>query len=114
MSESRNSHCFDLTFTFPSGLPTRRLIPDQFKWRIAASANVAIVVSVIVDVVLYPAVLLHRAPVPANKLQVLRIKVFSVINFKPVRTSVSSHYRECKILKRADIVKLGKLFHVII
>ena len=34
-------------------------------WCIAAAANVAIVVSVIVDVVLYPVVLLHRAPVPA-------------------------------------------------
>ena len=31
LSESRNSHCFDLTFTFSCGLPTWRLIPDQFK-----------------------------------------------------------------------------------
>ena len=37
----------------------------QCKWCIAAAANVAIVVSEIVNVVLYPAVLLHRAPVPA-------------------------------------------------
>ena len=65
LSESGNSHCFDLTFTFSCGLPTWRLISDQFKWCIAAAGNVAIVVSVIVDVVLYPAVLLHRAPVPA-------------------------------------------------
>ena len=40
-------------------------IPDQFNWCIAAAVNIAIVVSVIVDVVLYPAVVLHRAPVPA-------------------------------------------------
>ena len=52
-------------FTFSCGLPTRRLIPDQFKWRSAGAAIVAFFVSVIVDVVLYPAVVLHRAPVPA-------------------------------------------------
>ena len=46
-------------------LPTWRLIPDQFKWCSAAAANVAFVVSVIVDVDLYPAVVLHHAPVPA-------------------------------------------------
>ena len=34
-------------------LCTWRLIPDQFKWSIAAAANVAFVVSVIVDVVLF-------------------------------------------------------------
>ena len=38
--------------------------PDQFKWCVAAASNVAIVVSVIVDVVLYLAVVLHRTPVP--------------------------------------------------
>ena len=36
----------------------------MFKWCIAATANVAIAVSVIANVVLYPAVMLHRAPVP--------------------------------------------------
>ena len=46
-------------------LSTRRLIPDQFKWCIAAAANVAFVVSVIVDIVLYLAIVLQRAPVPA-------------------------------------------------
>ena len=39
--------------------------PDQFKWCVAAASNVAIVVSVIADVVLYPAIVLHRTPVPA-------------------------------------------------
>ena len=57
--------CFDLKFTFSCGLPTSRLIPDQFKWCIEAAANVAFVVSVIVDIVLYPMVVLHRVPVPA-------------------------------------------------
>ena len=52
-------------FTFSCGLPTWRFIPDQFKWCSAAAANVAFVASVIVDVVLYPAVVLHRTPVPA-------------------------------------------------
>ena len=52
-------------FTFSCGLPTRRLIPGQFKWCSAVAANVAFVVSVIVDIILYPAVVLHRAPVPA-------------------------------------------------
>ena len=45
--------CFDLKFKFPCGLPTWRLIPDQFKWYIAAAANVVFVSSVIVDIVLY-------------------------------------------------------------
>ena len=39
--------------------------PDQFKWCVVAASNVVIVMSVIVDVVLYLAVVLHRAPVPA-------------------------------------------------
>ena len=39
--------------------------PDQFKWCVAAASNVAIVVSVIADVVLYPAIVLHCTPVPA-------------------------------------------------
>ena len=40
-------------------------------WCIAAAANVAIVVSLIVNVVLYLAVMLHRARVPAfGKVQV--------------------------------------------
>ena len=52
-------------FTFSCGLPTRRLIPDQFKWCSAAAANVAFVMSVHGDIALYPAVALHGAPVPA-------------------------------------------------
>ena len=52
-------------FTFSCGMPTRRLIPDQFKWCRAAAVNVAFVMSVPGDIVLYPAVVLHRAPVPA-------------------------------------------------
>ena len=56
--------CFNLKFTFSCGLPTWRLFPNQFKWCSATAANVAFVVSVIVDVVLYPVVGLHRAPVP--------------------------------------------------
>ena len=57
--------CFHLKFTFSCGLPTWKLIPYQFKWCSAGAANVAFVVSVIVDVVLCPAVVLHRVPVPA-------------------------------------------------
>ena len=56
---------FNLKFTFSCGLPTSRLIPDQFKWCSAAVANAAFVVGVIVDIVVYLAVVLHRAPVPA-------------------------------------------------
>ena len=37
--------CFNLKFIFSCGLPTWRLIPDQFKWCSAAAANVAFVVS---------------------------------------------------------------------
>ena len=50
---------------YSCGLPTWRLIPDQFKWCNGAAANVAFVVSVIIDIVLYPAVVLHQMPVPA-------------------------------------------------
>ena len=52
-------------FTFSCGLPTWRLIPDQFKWCSAGVAIFMFVANVIVNVVLYPAVVLHRAPVPA-------------------------------------------------
>ena len=62
-------HSFIVFFMFTVfGIPDieRRLITDRFKWCIAAVANVAFVVSVIVvDIVLYPAVVLHRVPVPA-------------------------------------------------
>ena len=37
--------CFNLKFTFSCGLPTWRLIPDQFKWCSAAAGNVAFVAS---------------------------------------------------------------------
>ena len=60
-------------------MPTQRLIPDQFKWCSAAAANVAFVVSVIVDIVLYPAVVLHRAPVQAfGYVQVSVVDVWKV------------------------------------
>ena len=52
-------------FTFSCGLPTWRLIPDQFKWCSAGTTIVEFLVSVIIDVVLYPAVVLHHATVPA-------------------------------------------------
>ena len=41
------------------------LIPDQCERCSAGTAIVAFVLSVIADVDLYPAVVLHRAPVPA-------------------------------------------------
>ena len=47
-----------MMFTFSGDLPTWRLIPDQ--WCSAGSAIVAFVVSVIVNVAMYLAVVLHR------------------------------------------------------
>ena len=59
LSETIDAQCayVDLQFTFSCGLPIWRLIPDQFEWCIAAAGTCAIVVCVIVNVVLYPAVM---------------------------------------------------------
>ena len=56
--------CFNLKFTFSCGLPTSKLIPDQFKRCIAAAANVAFVISVC-RYSPVPAVVLHHVHVPA-------------------------------------------------
>ena len=53
-------HSVDLFWfkiTFSCGLPTWRLIPDQFEWCIAAAGMCALVVCVIVNIVMYPAVM---------------------------------------------------------
>ena len=59
LSERIDTPCayVDLQLTFSCGLPIWRLIPDQFEWCIAAAGTCAIVVCVIVNVVLYPAVM---------------------------------------------------------
>ena len=59
LSERIDTPCayVNLQLTFSCGLPIWRLIPDQFEWCIAAAGTCAIVVCVIVNVVLYPAVM---------------------------------------------------------
>ena len=59
LSERIDTQCafFDLKITFSCGLPICRLILDQFEWCIAAAGMCALVVCVIVNVVLYPAVM---------------------------------------------------------
>ena len=59
LSERIDTPCayVDLQLTFSCGLPIWRLIPDQFEWCIASAGTCAIVVCVIVNVVLYPAVM---------------------------------------------------------
>ena len=41
-----------------------------------------------------------------NKIQILQNKALRILTFKPARTSPGSVFKECKILKLADNIKL--------